>query len=100
MSQMGKYCKAYPLSALREFEGWTEKPQNDGEEVGASSQNGSASEGEADVSNYVYLQDDYTVTGGIFKDEAIIFDTVSPEWMDFCKNELRFEVSAYATAGS
>lgn len=94
MSRMGKYCKAYPVSSLREFAGWTEKPQGNGEQTEASDQNGAAAADEPNVGDYVYVHDDYTVTGGIFKDEAVIFDAPTPEWVDFCKNQLKFEVPA------
>jgi len=30
------------------------------------------------------MQENYVVTDGIFKDENIIFDNVTPEWKDFC----------------
>jgi hypothetical protein len=96
---MGKYCKAYPISSLREFEGWTEKPQSNGEQTEAANQDGNAAAAETNVGDYVYIQDDYTVTGGIFKDEALIFDATTPEWMDFCKNRLNFEAPAHESAG-
>jgi len=99
MSRMGKYCKAYPVSSLREFEGWTEKPQSDGEQVEAAGQSGNASTAEANFGDYVYIQEDYTVTGGIFKDEAVIFDDTTPDWIDFCKSRLKFEPRAAEAAG-
>lgn len=98
MSRMGKYCKAYPVSSLREFEGWTEKPQSNGEQAEAAGQSGGASDAEANVGDYVYIQDDYTVTGGIVKDEAIVFDATTPEWVDFCKTRLKFEEPAVESA--
>ena len=94
MSRMGKYCKAYPINSLREFEGWTEKPQSNGEQTETSNPDAA----EANVGDYVYIQDDYTVTGGIFKDEAVIFDAPTPEWVEFCKNRLNFEVPAREAA--
>lgn len=96
MSLMGKYCKAYPISSLREFEGWSEKPRGDGEQAEPADQSAGA---ESDVSDYVYIQDDYTVTGGIFKDEAVIFDAPTPEWAEFCRGRLNFEVPAHEPAG-
>jgi hypothetical protein len=35
------------------------------------------------------------VTDGIFLDENIIFDEVTPEWMDFCTNTLKFDIPVY-----
>jgi len=95
MGKMGKYCKAYPIQRLREFSGWKENIQNtkkekkqvDGKEVEANRQ--------LTESDYLYLQENFVVTDGIFLDENIIFDEVSPEWIDFCKTDLKFEVPVY-----
>ncbi|HVG20213.1 MAG TPA: hypothetical protein VNI02_14280 [Blastocatellia bacterium] len=95
MAKMGKYCKAYPVERFREFGGWTENLQNlrkekrqeDGKEVEAPRALGE--------SDYFYLQENYTVTDGIFLDENVIFDNVTPEWIAFCKDTLKFEVPVY-----
>jgi len=88
MTILGKHCRAYPLSLLREFSGWNEKPENArtvSEEV----------EGEVVQApriltddDYVYLHANFTVTDGIFIDENIIFDEVTPEWINFCHDVL------------
>lgn len=88
MSIVGKYCRAYPLSKLRQFPGWTEKAgearkirkEIDGEiveEVRTLSDD-----------DYVYVQSDFTVTDGIFVAENIIFSDVTPEWIEFCQKVL------------
>jgi hypothetical protein len=41
--------------------------------------------------DYVYLQGNFTVTDGIFIDENVIFDEVTPEWIEFCRNVLGYE---------
>ena len=92
MGTMGKYCKAYSLKKLREFRGWTENAHNarkekqlvDGKEI----------EVQRSLTDnaYLYLQENFVVTDGIFLDEHIIFDSVTPEWIDFCKKTLAFEV--------
>lgn len=95
MATMGKYCKAYPITRFREYPGWTEKAENarkekkvvDGKEVEEARQ--------LTEKDHLYLQENYVVTDGIFLDEHIIFDTVTPEWMEFCKNTLKFEVPVY-----
>lgn len=92
---MGKYCKAYPLTRLRAYEGWHEKLENvrketeivDGEEVEVDRQLGD--------DDFLYLQENYVVTDGIFKDENIIFDDVTEEWIDYCHNELEFEIPVF-----
>jgi hypothetical protein len=95
MAKMGKYCKAYPIDRFREFAGWTENAENlrkekqqiDGQEVNAPRT--------LTDTDFLYLQENYTVTDGIFLDENIIFDNVTPEWIDFCKNTLKFEIPVY-----
>ena len=86
MATIGRYCKSYPLSRLRQFSGWHEKAENartirqevDGEMVEVPRQLTDA--------DYVYLHVDFTVTDGIFIDENIIFDDVTPEWKEFCSH--------------
>lgn len=100
MAKMGKYCKAYSLGDFRAFEGWTEASQNarkeqkriDGKEVDVQR--------DLTDGSYVYLQENFTVTDGIFIDKDIIFDNVTPEWVDFCKNSLKFEAPVYDTVKS
>lgn len=96
MANMGKYCKAYPVERLREFNGWSENFQNirkdkkqvDGREV----------ERQPEDVTFLYLQENYVVTDGIFIDENVIFDRVTPEWVDYCHNNLQFEVPVYDSA--
>jgi hypothetical protein len=98
MPRMGRYCKAYPISRLREYKGWTEKAQNarkekqeiDGKEI--------ESPRELSENDYLYLQENFTVTDGIYLDENIIFDQVSAEWEEFCKAKLGFELPVYQSA--
>jgi len=92
---MGKYCKAYPLDRLRAFPGWTERAENartDTRHVdGAEREVVRALTGE----DVVYVQENYTVTDGIFLDEHILFGDVTPAWKAFCRETLQFEVPAY-----
>ncbi|HEX8355698.1 MAG TPA: hypothetical protein VF611_22515 [Pyrinomonadaceae bacterium] len=93
MPNMGRYCKAYTVKSLREFAGWSEnaanaRPADDAEE-------GSAPRTLTD-DDFLYLQENYVVTDGIFIDENVIFDSVTPEWTDFCHQTLGFEVPEYA----
>ena len=90
MSIIGKYCRAYPLGRLRQFPGWQEKAENarkirieiDGETVEKPR--------ELTDANHVYVQRNFTVTDGIFIDENVIFDDVTPAWIEFCRNVLEF----------
>jgi hypothetical protein len=81
MKKMGRYLKAYPIERLREFPGWS--AAND-----------------AGDRPYVYLQENYTVTQGIFLDEDIVFDRVTPEWTSFCQERLGFQTPPAHTAPS
>ena len=100
MATMGKYCKAYPVSRFREFDGWNENLQNlrkeqrqvDGNEVEAVR--------ELKENDHFYLQENLVVTDGIFLDENVIFDAVTPAWEDFCKNNLKFEVPDFEVAAA
>jgi len=79
MKKMGRYLKAYPIERLREYPGWS---------VAA----------EAGDRPYVYLQENYTVTQGIFLDEDVVFDRVTPEWTAFCHDTLGFQIPPVNTA--
>jgi hypothetical protein len=100
MANMGKYCKAYSVARLREFTGWTENTQNvrkekkqiDGKEVEVQRQ--------LTTNDYLYVQENYVVTDGIFIDENVIFDNVTQEWIDFCQNTLKFEIPVYESVKS
>jgi|SRR5215213_1000899 len=88
MTILGRYSKAYPLGQLRQFSGWTEKPENarrirkevDGEIVEEART--------LTDEDYVYVQRNFTVTDGIFVDENIIFSNVTPDWIEFCQTLL------------
>jgi hypothetical protein len=88
MSTIGKYCKSYKLSQLRQFPDWIEQAENarkirtevDGETVEVIR--------ELRDDDYVYLHENFTVADGIFIDENIIFSDVTPKWTEFCRDVL------------
>lgn len=84
MATMGKYCKAYLLKQLRQFNQWSERQEN------TSEVNRTLTDDDV-----LYLQENYVVTDGIFKDENIVFDDVTPEWKEFCHIVLHFEIPVY-----
>ena len=90
MTTLGKHCRAYPLWRLREFPGWTEKPEN--ARTVTKEVDGEIVQGPRDMTDadYVYLQRNFTVTDGIFIDENVIFDALTPEWIEFCRNVLGY----------
>ncbi|HYO62472.1 MAG TPA: hypothetical protein VER08_02330 [Pyrinomonadaceae bacterium] len=91
MKRVGSYCKAYPLESLRRFEGWREdarrlrkeRRQVEGTEV--------ETERELGDGDYLFVQQDLTVTDGVLTGENVVFDAVTPEWVEFCKNVLHFK---------
>lgn len=97
MAIMGNYCKAYSLKKLRQFSQWTEHAENTRKE------NKEIDGKEFEVNrkltddDFLYVQENYVVTDGIFQDKNIIFDNVTSEWKDFCNKTLQFEIPAYAT---
>ena len=97
MATMGKYCRAYPITRFREYKGWTEKTENARKEKGAADGEEVEVERQLTDKDHLYLQESYVVTDGVFLDENIIFDDVTPEWKDFCAHALKFEVPVYET---
>ena len=95
MAEMGKYCKAYLAKQFRQYPGWSENAANvrkekkevDGKEVEVDRT--------LDDESILYLQENYVVTDGIFKDQNIIFDNVTDEWKQYCHGELGFEIPVY-----
>lgn len=77
MAEMGRYCKAYPVSYFQRFPQWeTHYKAPEPADSGAL--------------EFLYLQENMTVTLGIFKDENVVFDAVTPEWQKFCAEHLKF----------
>lgn len=96
MPEMGSYCKAYLAKQLREFPGWKEDTTDlrpDTQEVDGEEVEMPRSEiGDEDI---LYVQEDFVVTDGIFKDENVVFSEVTDEWKTFCREKLEFEVPVY-----
>ena len=96
MAEMGNHCKAYLAEQLRAYDGWkedtsdlrTETEEVDGEEVEVQRE-------EIGDDDILYLQENYVVTDGIFKDENIVFDDVTDAWKSFCHDTLDFEIPEY-----
>jgi len=94
MAEMGKYCKAYYAKDFRKFSGWKENLDNLRQE---ETDDGKEAEKRTELKDddILYLQENYIVTDGIFKDENIIFDDATDEWKKFCTEELEFEIPEY-----
>jgi len=91
MKRLGTYCKAYMIDDLRKFSGWNESARED--EAQALTDE-AKTESEMDLSNVLFVQEDYTVTAGIFLDENLVLDKPTPEWIEFCRDTLKFDARA------
>lgn len=95
MATMGRYCKAYMLSQFRQYSKWSERAENARpEEVDGSVENEKKPRQLTDDS-IVYLQEDLSVTDGIYLNECVLFQDASMEWEQFCNAELAFAVPEY-----
>ena len=71
------YAKGYLLGDLRKFSGWREENENSRE---------------LSDSDVVFLHQDFTVTQLIWPGENVIFNEDTPEWREFCSQQLQFKV--------
>lgn len=83
------YAKAYMLRDLRKFSGWREEKINWKETISADENGNSRELIDSDV---VFLHQDFTVAQLIWPGENVIFNQVTPEWLEFCEQELQFKV--------
>ena len=95
MAEMGKYCKAYGLKELRRFGGWRENTANARREVVVVDDQEVEQPRTLADEDFLYLQENYVVTDGVFKDENIIFDDVTSAWQTFCHEMLGFEIPSW-----
>ncbi len=87
MTMMSGYCKAYYVKQFREFDGWVEAAENlDTTDTDRGPRTALADD------DYLFLHDTFVVTDGIFMDENVIFEDVSPAWKEFCTDRLAFSV--------
>ena len=91
MNRLGKYCKAYVIDDLRKFSGWNESAR---EELTQAATDEAKNGSETDLSNILFVQENYTVTAGIFLDENVVLDRPTPEWIEFCRDTLKFDPPA------
>jgi hypothetical protein len=72
------YCKAYPLSALRDFPSWATEALP-------------AEQALADE-DFIYVCDDFSVVADPIDDNSVIFPGTSAGWHDYCRNVLKYAV--------
>jgi hypothetical protein len=83
---------------LREFDGWSgnvkylkkDKVDVDGFEKEV--------ERELEENDILYIQENYTVTDGIFLDEGVVYNNTTPEWISFCQGKLNFQIPTHEPA--
>ena len=91
MGRAGIYCKAYLVRDLCAFAQWRPNPAElrpaavevDGREV-------KVPRGALRDDDVLFLQEDFTVTDGIFLDEHVVFADDGPDWRAFCAGALGF----------
>jgi hypothetical protein len=86
MSEVVRYCKAFTANKFEQFPGWPR------ERVSFESSESDTTSQDAVAEDYLFLHDTYIVTRGIVHDEDIVFNEISPEWIEFCKTELEFSI--------
>jgi hypothetical protein len=90
MPILSRYCKAYPLHEVAEWKEWQNKLKSRIDSQPVS--------GEMLSADYIFIQENYTVTAGIFLDENILLDDVTEEWKEFCTHTLGFNPPQYPPA--
>lgn len=91
MSDVAKYCKAYYASQIKKYANW--------EANLIRSTNNKETQSSITDDDVLFLHENYTVTDGIFSNENIVFDSVTPEWKKFCDEILGYTIPSY-DAGS
>lgn len=65
------YCKAYPVKVFDQFSSWRPTLADDA---------------------VVYLHQDFSVTASMWHGEDVVFDRVSEDWRNYCRDRLGFYV--------
>lgn len=88
------YCKAYYLRDLRKFNGWSESRINWKEDSATQGDDGDEKDKDAPFTDdkIVYVHQDFTVTESMWHNENVIYNDVTPEWVEFCEKELKFAI--------
>lgn len=67
------YCKAYPVQAFDQFPYWQARQAMTDDSV-------------------VYLHQDFSVTASMWHGEDVVFDLISEDWRNYCRDQLGFHV--------
>lgn len=68
------YCKAYPVEAFDQFPGWRQARQALTDDAA------------------VYLHQDFSVTKSMWHGEDVVFENISENWRNYCRDCLGFQV--------
>jgi hypothetical protein len=71
------YCKAFYLKDLQGFSQW---PRDN--------------TAESDADAILYLHQDFTVAKSVWAGEDVVFNQVTPEWIQYCHSRLNFSIPA------
>jgi len=82
------YCKAIVLKQARQYPAWAESRINWKESQDEDKPEGSSETLSED--EIVFLHRDLTVTHSMWPGENVIFDRVTPEWEEYCRDTLNF----------
>jgi len=91
MTSMGRYCKAFPARRFREYAGWVEDSGHLRPDATGARRN------RIEDDDVLYLQENYVVTDGLYKDENVVFAEVTGDWERFCADVLGFRLPDDAT---
>ncbi len=89
MSEMGRYCKAYLAKQFAAFSSW--QPDRSAlRDEAVEGTDASTGPRELQDEDILYLQEDLTVTDGIFLNEHVVFASDDSAWKTFCGDMLGF----------
>ena len=94
---MSKYCKVCFLKQFRQYEQWQENSENAATETNKTDEQETEVPRKLTDESILYLQENYVVTDGLFRDRNIIFENVTPEWQEFCHQKLNFKIPDYSS---
>jgi hypothetical protein len=92
---MSTYCKAYSLAKFRQFPNWLEKSENARKEPKGENDTQSEAPRKLTDKDYLYLHENFIVTDGIFEENNVIFDHITPDWEKFCAEVLNFKAPTF-----
>lgn len=87
-----EYFASYQLGELRRYPAWAENKLGVREASPVAAGGQAPDGGGLSDDDVVFLHQDYVVTKSIWHDEDVIFNEVTEQWKDYCRNELQFAV--------